>query len=55
MMEEVPDNEHINVGPKLPEGVTALLMTKKEYQDTLSKGEKPIPITKTQQKNTKNS
>jgi hypothetical protein len=37
---------------KLPEGAT-VLMTEKEYQDTLSKGEKPIPITKTQQKTQK--
>jgi hypothetical protein len=28
-------------------------MTKKEYQDTLSKGEKPVPVTKTQQKTQK--
>jgi hypothetical protein len=52
-MEEVPDDECINVGPKLPKGATALLMTEKEYQDTLSKGEKPVPITKTQQKTQK--
>jgi hypothetical protein len=53
MMEEVPDDEHINVGPKLPKGATVLLMTEKEYQYTLSKGEKPIPVTKTQQKTQK--
>ena len=46
-MEEVPNNECINVGPKLPEGMTALLMTKKEYLDTLWKGEKPAPTMKT--------
>ena len=51
-MEEIPDEEPINVGPKLPEGATTLLMTEKEYLDTLLKGEKPVPITKTQQKNT---
>jgi hypothetical protein len=55
MMEEVPDDKCINVGPKLPKGATVLLMTEKEYQDTLSKGEKPVPITKTQQKTQKDS
>ena len=49
-MEEIPDDERINVGPKLPKGATALLMTEKEYLDTLPKGEKPAPATKTQQK-----
>ena len=52
-MEETPDDKRINVGPKLPEGTTALLMTEKEYLDTRPKGEKLAPATKTPPKTPK--
>ena len=42
-VEEVPNNEQANGGPSLPEGANSLLMTEKEYLDTLSKGEKGEP------------
>lgn len=43
MVEEIPDDEQINIGPSLPEGANSLLMTKREYLETLLKGRKGKP------------